>query len=69
MKITQDEKTGDVEVYFTRSEFKAIRKHKKIVLPAARAKDAINNVAKVLVDLNEHFPEDIKNKKTTSEDI
>jgi|TARA_R110002020_G_scaffold13471_2_gene48605 hypothetical protein len=69
MKITQNEETGDVEVYFTRPEFKAIRKHKKLVFPAVRAKNAINNVAKVLVDLNEHFPEDIKTQKTTSEDI
>tara|TARA_R100001163_G_C5047736_1_gene184871 strand:+ start:930 stop:1139 length:210 start_codon:yes stop_codon:yes gene_type:complete len=69
MKITQNKETGDVEVHFSREEFKAIRKHKKIVLPAVKAKNAINNVAKVLVELNDHFPKDVQNQQTESEDI
>ena len=68
MKITQDKKTGDVEVYFTVPEFKAIRKHKKLTLSAVQARHATNNIMKVVMELNKYFPEDVQKLGTTSED-
>ena len=68
MKINQDKKTGDLEVYFTRNEFKAIRKHKKLTLSAVQARHASNNIMKVVMELNKYFPEDVQKLQTTSED-
>ena len=68
MKITQNKETGDVEVFFTVPEFKAIRKHKKLTLSAVQARHATNNIMKVVMELNKYFPEDVQKLGTTSED-
>jgi hypothetical protein len=60
MKFLQ-KKDGSCDIVFTDEEVDILVKYKKLQLPKSSTKDFINNVAKIIFELNDNLDDKTKN--------
>ena len=68
MKFDQKQ-DGSCDILFSEEEIKILNKHKKLHLSQKFLKDYINNMGKILFELNEKLDEKTKNLTTLSNKV
>jgi len=60
-------KDGSCEIFFSDTEIKIINNKKNLKLNAESLRHFNNNLMRIIVELNNNLPENIKNLQTTTE--
>ena len=67
MKFVQSIKDGSCDIVFEEHEIKIINDNKKLHLPAVTLNHFGNNIAKIVMDWNINFGDEIKKLQTNQE--